>query len=161
MAFSEAINDLSHTDRANQPLKLCPAMLVWNFCGHLAEWEFLSHHMCVCIYGLGTAWRNEGLITESSGKPSKRRGRREESLSVPVRTKTRGCLSTSLLLRAAWERGLLIRTLIPDTPSACSVNFVTHCAAWIATSFLVLYIHSVQNEPLPNAECKLALVSKW
>ncbi len=92
--------------------------------------------MCVCVcvfYGFGTAGRNEELISESSGKHSKRGRRSEERLSVLVRIKTRGSLSTSLLLRAAWERGLLIRTLIPDTPSACSVNyqakyFVIHCA---------------------------------
>ncbi len=137
MAFTETINDLSHTDRTSHPLKLCPATWVWIFCGDiagLAVWEFLAHHVCVCVfYGFGTAGRNEELISESSGKHSKRGRRSEERLSVLVRIKTRGSLSTSLLLRAAWERGLLIRTLIPDTPSACSVNyqakyFVIHCA---------------------------------
>lgn len=71
-------------------------------------------------------------------------------------------LSTSLPLRAARERGLLIRTLIPDTPSACSVYywakyFIIHCAFSNRSSSLNACINSVQNEHLPSAKCK----SNW
>lgn len=51
MAFTEAINDLSHTDRTNQLLKLCTA--AWVLCGDpagFAAWELLSLHMYVCVF---------------------------------------------------------------------------------------------------------------
>lgn len=52
MAFTEAINDLSHTDRTNQQLKLCSAAWVWLLCGDpagFAAWEFLPRHLCVFL----------------------------------------------------------------------------------------------------------------
>lgn len=142
---------------------------LWGSCRSCSVGVLVLSYVCVFCYRFGTSGRNEELISESSGKHSKRGGRSEESLSVLVRIKARSSLSTSLLLRATWERGLLIRTLIPDTPSACSVNyqakcFVIHCAALTApASCFHTYctVHSVQNEPLPNVECKLYLVSKW
>lgn len=85
MAFTEAINDLSHTDRTNQLLKLCSATWVWLLCGDpagFAAWEFLPRHMCVCFYSFGTVEKNGGLITESNGKKQCKSGKeRTASLS--------------------------------------------------------------------------------